>query len=53
LDIHFTVGTSCERVAPLAEKNAALIWFRIEASGGLENTVINFHVPYNVGEILQ
>jgi hypothetical protein len=23
LDIHFTVGTSCERAAPLAEKNAA------------------------------
>jgi hypothetical protein len=24
LDIHFTVGTSCERAAPLAEKNAAV-----------------------------
>jgi hypothetical protein len=23
LDIHFTFGTSCERAAPLAEKNAA------------------------------
>jgi hypothetical protein len=23
LDIHFTVGTSCERAAPLAKKNAA------------------------------
>jgi hypothetical protein len=23
LDIHFTVGMSCERAAPLAEKNAA------------------------------
>jgi hypothetical protein len=23
LDINFTVGTSCERAAPLAEKNAA------------------------------
>jgi hypothetical protein len=23
LDIHFTVGTSCERARPLAEKNAA------------------------------
>jgi hypothetical protein len=24
LDIHVTVGTSCERAAPLAEKNAAV-----------------------------
>jgi hypothetical protein len=23
VDIHFTVGTSCERAAPFAEKNAA------------------------------
>jgi hypothetical protein len=25
LDIHFTVGISCERAAPLAEKNAAAL----------------------------
>jgi hypothetical protein len=27
LDIHFTVGTSCERAAPLAEKNA--VWHHV------------------------
>jgi hypothetical protein len=53
LDIHFTVGTSCERAASLAEKNAAarhhvlrsLISLYYEHRVYSENSKYAFNIP--------
>jgi hypothetical protein len=37
VDIHFTVGTSCERAAPLAEKNAAALHHVLRSLISLHN----------------
>jgi hypothetical protein len=46
LGIHFTVGTSCERAAPLAEKNAA-------ARHRILRSLINLHNEHRVAESLK
>jgi hypothetical protein len=46
LDIPFNVGTSCERAAPLAEKNAA-------ARHHVLRSMISLHNEYRVQLLLQ